>query len=244
MKKHLIILTLFLLPFLSRAQSSSDTIDLDALVALDQMGETIGTLTSVTFHLSVVTDQLDENNKLYSRPIEHEVTMVGPDKMLVKSFSLGRNRGYWYNGDHLTYYSFNENNYVTIPAPSNIMDMIEFMHTKFDMYFPAADFFYPSFTDDLLQDFKTITFKGEVNLGGHPCYELYAENDKMTAQLWILAETYNLPKKFILTYKQKNNQKYEAIFSDWDLNPEVPDAIFDFTPPANAKLISVLLAKS
>ncbi|WP_435137009.1 DUF2092 domain-containing protein [Formosa sp. A9] len=244
MKKHLMYFILCMMPYVFFAQNESRNVDLDAVVVLDQMGETIGELTSVSFHLSVANDELNADHNMVKRYKEHDVKMVGPDKMLVKSHSMGRNRGYWYNGDHITYYAFDENNYITIPAPTNIIEMIDFMNEKFDMDFPAADFFYPSFTDDVLEAFNTISYKGEVELGGQPCYLIHAENDSKLVQLWVTADAYTLPKNFVITYKKEGNKQYQATFSDWELNPEIPENIFDFTPPYNARLISVLLAKS
>lgn len=244
MKKYLTLFVITILPFAISAQTDTRKIDLDAVVVLDQMGETIGELSSVSFHLSVANDELNAEHNMAKRYKEHEVNMVGPDKMLVKSYSMGRNRGYWYNGDHITYYSFDENNYITVPAPTDIISMIDFMHEKFDMDFPAADFFYPSFTDDVLEAFNTISYKGEVVFGGQPCYLIHAENEDKMIQLWITADAYTLPKNLVITYKKEKNKQYQATFSDWELNPEIPENIFDFTPPYNAKLISVLLAKS
>ena len=170
--------------------------------------------------------------------------MVGPDKLSVKQHSKDKHSAYYYNGEVITYYSFSENNYITVDAPDNIIDMIDFMHDNFSMDFPAADFFYPTFTDDIIENFDTITYIGLDLLGGEECNLTQIENENVIVKIWISDEAHTLPKQFEITYKKKDNLKFQATFSDWQLSPELNDDIFDFTPPASARLISVLIAKS
>ncbi|WP_066226122.1 DUF2092 domain-containing protein [Formosa haliotis] len=244
MKKHIIVFVLSILPCLVSAQSSEKQIDLDAIVLLDQMGEAIGELSTVSFHLSIINDVLDADKKVTQHATECDIKMAGPDKMLVKTHSIDKHRGYWYNGELITFYSYSENNYITVEAPDNIISMIDFMHDKFEMDFPAADFFYPSFTDDLIEHFNRISYEGLEVVGGEECALITVENDNMLGKIWISDEAHSLPKQFEITYKKKDDMKYHASFSDWQLNPELNDDIFEFAPPASARLISVLIAKS
>ena len=46
--------------------------------------------------------------------------------------------------------------------------------------------------------------------------------------------------EFILTYKDKGNLQYEATFSNWQLNPEIPVSVFEFLPPPKAAQISIM----
>jgi hypothetical protein len=50
--------------------------------------------------------------------------------------------------------------------------------------------------------------------------------------------------KFAIVYKtQKGAPQYVATFSDWQINPSVPDAMFNFLPPPGATQIK-LVSKS
>ena len=80
--------------------------------------------------------------------------------MLVDSKSDGDHRGYWYNGKTITYYSYDENNYAVIKAPATIMETIEAINRDYGIYFPAADNFYFTFTDDLIANSEKIVSWG------------------------------------------------------------------------------------
>jgi len=65
----------------------------------------------------------------------------------------------------------------------------------------------------------------------------------MSIQIWISDDALFLPMKFVISYyDQIPNQQYEATFSDWKLNPQLPDEMFEFTPPPQAEEL-ILLAK-
>ncbi|MFB9053474.1 DUF2092 domain-containing protein [Formosa undariae] len=244
MKKYLTLFVLSVLPLSMMAQNVEKQIDLDAIILFDQMGEAIGELSSVSFHLSTANEFLDADKKTETKYNECDVKMVGPDKMLVKQHSKDKHSAYYYNGEVITYYSFKENNYVTVDAPNNIIDMIDFMHDNFSMDFPAADFFYPTFTDDIIENFNSIAYVGLDLLGGEECNLIKIENDNVSVKIWISAEAHTLPKQFEITYKKKDDLKFKGTFSDWQLNPELHSDIFQFTPPASARLISILIAES
>ncbi|WP_299777229.1 DUF2092 domain-containing protein [uncultured Formosa sp.] len=244
MKKYITLFVLSILPYATFAQNEDKKIDIDAVMLFDQMGEAIGELSAVSFHLSTITEVLDGDKKIENKYNECDVKMVGPDKLSVKQHSKDKHSAYYYNGKIITYYSFNENNYITVDAPDNIIDMIDFMHDNFSMDFPAADFFYPTFTDDIIENFNNISYIGLDLLGGEECNIAQIENENVIVKIWISDEAHTLPKQFEITYKKKDNLKYKATFSDWQLNPEINDNVFDFTPPASARLISVLMAKS
>ena len=146
----------------------------------------------------------------------------------------------FYDGSHLSYYNFDENNYITLEAPESTLEMIDKMHLDYNFNFPAADFFYPSFTDDMLEQFSTIKYLGSEFINGEECHRIMATNDEINVQLWLSNGTYLLPKRFVIIYKNKSNLQYESTFSNWIINPNIPNSTFDFLPPPHAKLISIL----
>jgi hypothetical protein len=152
-------------------------------------------------------------------------------------------RGFWYNGRIAIIYSFDENNYAVIEAPDNTIDMIDSIHEDYAIEFPAADFFYPTFTDDMLEVFDDIVFQGKRKLNDKECWLIVASNKDMNAQIWFSADAFTLPQRLVIVYKNDGNRQYEATFTNWNLNPEIPAAIFDFLPPPQAREVSILPRK-
>jgi hypothetical protein len=49
-----------------------------------------------------------------------------------------------------------------------------------------------------------------------------------------------LPIKVVIVYTDKPmNPQYEAVLSGWQINPDLPDAMFAFMPPPGAKKIKL-----
>ena len=114
------------------------------------------------------------------------------------------------------------------------------VNIKYGLEIPGADFFYPSFTDDILESFDKIEFLGEKSVNGKSCFHLKAVSEVMEVQLWINNDAYFLPSRYLIVDKGNDHKQFQGTFSQWELNPETPDAVFEFNPPPNASEIKIL----
>ena len=212
-----------------------------AILLLDRMSDVIGDLQSCSFTLNTAHDVEDVELGLIKNLDLHNVYLVGPDKMLIDSRGEKGHRGFWYNGKQLAYYSYSENNYAVIDAPSTILATIDTVNKTYGIEFPAADFFYPSFTDDLIENNDEIIFVGKSTIDEKDCFHIIAKNKDMSIQIWISDDALFLPMKMVLVYYDIiPNAQYEATFSDWKMNPELPDAMFEFTIPPDANKLRLI----
>lgn len=239
MKKKLCLLILISISFFGFSQETKD-IDSTAIFILDKMSDIIGNLESVSFELKNSTDKLNDDQIIEKHYSSNTITFSGPNKLMVITNGAKGKNGFWYDGSFVTYYSFDENNYVTLEAPETTIEMIDDMHQKYDFQFPAADFFYPSFTDDVIEAFDVISYIGTNTIEGEECYHILASNNDLNVHFWVSNKTYLLPKKFVIIYRNNSNLQYESTFSNWSLNPNIPDSVFNFLAPPNANLISIL----
>ncbi len=54
-------------------------------------------------------------------------------------------------------------------------------------------------------------------------------------QFWISDDDFFLPVKMVLVYGgEKSSPQFEAIYSDWSLNPNLPDGMFQSAVPPKA----------
>ena len=239
--KYYFLLAIFMIPLFSSGQE--DNVDPVAVRILDHMNDVIGELTACSYNLSSSQDILDPDYGMIKSFTESHVIMMGPDKLLVKTTGNKGNRGFWYNGEDAIFYSFSQNNYAIMDAPDNIIAVIDSVSTKYDIEIPAADFFYPSFTDDILDSFDTVKFLGVKYIKDQACYHIKTANKDMEVQYWIADDAYNLPKRYLIIYKDQENMQYQGTFDNWTLNPVIPESVFEFEPPAKAKEIKILARK-
>lgn len=238
MNKILFIL-IITLPLHLYAQESR--YDSSAILLLDKMSAVIGDLQSCSLTVNTSNDVIDVEFGLIKHFSVHQVYFSGPDKMLVDSQGEKGHRGFWYNGNQLAYYSYTENNYAVIETPPTILATIDTVNKTYGIEFPAADFFYPSFTDDLMRNSDEIVFVGKSIINDKDCFHIIAKSSAMSVQIWISDDALFLPVKMVIVYYDVNpNQQYEATFSNWQLNPLLPNAMFEFTPPVGADKLKLI----
>jgi len=214
----------------SCASEDKEQYDTRALESLDAMSEAIGELGACSYTLNDV-NVLEDGTKYYN---QHDVYLRGPDKMYVHSVGTKGDRSTWYDGSTLAYYSFDKNTYATVEAPDTIMKMIEYVNEKYGIDFPAADFFYPDLTDDILDHFDHVLFMGDETMNGLETTSVLASNDNNIMQIWIDKAT-NLPLKFLIDSKASTAEYYVATFSNFKVNPDLPDLLFATNAPINSE---------
>jgi hypothetical protein len=153
--------------------------------------------------------------------------------MYIHSIGTKGERSYWYDGKTMGYFNYTKNVFDTIPAPDNIIKTIDVIHHKYGIDFPAADFFYPTFTDDMIDGFDKILFYGDETIDGVDCVVSESVNDKYLVHIWINKST-NLPHKLVISTVNNPLGYYEAVFSNWRVNADLPDILFEFKPPLNS----------
>lgn len=218
-----IIFTLVLCGALFTSCNSKEY-DTRAINSLDTMTAAIGELKacSYTIHTIIANDSI-EINKM------SDAYMRGPDKLYVHTVGTQGERGFWYNGKSFAYFSYNKNEYDIIDAPNNILKLIDTINETYGIDFPAADFFYPSLTDDILENYNSVLFTGEEKIDGVNCVSIEASNDREILQIWI-DETTNLPHRMVMESKINKNEFYDVVFSNWRIDPSLPDLLFEFQP--------------
>jgi hypothetical protein len=240
MKKLFTAVSIFLFSMLGLSGQDQD-IDPVAVQILDRMSDVIGELTSCSFKLATEVDAENYPYGLIKEYDYHEVHFLGPDKMLTNSRGHNGHRGYWYNGSNVTYYSYDENNYGIMDAPADIISTMDSINRAYGIEFPAADFFYPTFTDDILDNFNEVKFLGNRYLEGKICFHILADSEDTSVQIWVADDALNLPVKLVILYKdQQPATQYQATFTDWNINPDLPMTIFEFTPPDEANQVTMI----
>jgi hypothetical protein len=222
------------------ATAQANNYDTLAVLIFDRMSGIIGDMESCSFKLNVAND-VAETAGLVKQFTDYEVYLEGPDKMLITAQGFKGHRQFYYNGKYFAHYSYDENNYGILKTPGNTIETIDHLHKNYGIDFPAADFFYPTFTDDMLELSDSIRFLGMVQIRGKEYYTIMAYSEKINVQFWINNDAYNLPGKFVITYKDKpGSPQYAGAFSEWQINPVFPVSMFEFIPPPGAKEVRIL----
>ncbi len=216
-------------------------IDTVAVAILDKMSAMIGDLGSCSVTIKSNYDVTSKELGLIKHSDEEHLYLHGPNKLLLKSEGDRGSRDFYFDGKTLTYYSPDKNQYGQIEAPVSLVEMIDSVNKVYGIEFPAADFLYPTFVDDILDDSKELVYLGLTKVDGKECYHIAGRGTDKLFQFWIADDAYTLPVKMVLVYTNKEmNPQYEAVLSDWQVNPNLPGAIFQFDIPHKARKVKMV----
>lgn len=236
----LYLLPLFLAQMAQAQAPKARRIDTVAVQVLDKMSATIGDLHSCSVAVHSNYDVVSSELGLIKHSDEIDLYLQGPNKVLVRSEGDRGSRSLFYNGSMLTYYSMDKNQFAQVAKTESIIPMIDTVSKEYGIEFPAADFFYPNFVDDIIGDSRTLVYLGLTRINGKECYHIAGVGTDKTFQFWIANDAYYLPLKMVIVYTDGGtNRQYEATLNDWQINPSLPDAIFEFTAPPHARKIKL-----
>jgi hypothetical protein len=236
---------LLLVAVTGSAMAQAPRIDTVAVSILDRMSAMIGDLSSCSVVVKANYDISSHHLGLIKHADEQHLYLHGPDKLMVHSEGDKCSRDFFYDGQTLSYYSVDKNQYGQIPAPSSIMEMIDSVNKHYGIEFPVADFFYPGFVDDIIAEAKDLAYLGITKIDGKECFHIAGTASDKSFQFWIANDAYYLPLKMVIVYTGKEmNPQYEAVLSDWQINPTLPDALFTFMAPPKAKKIRLAALSS
>lgn len=222
----------------SSSENQNGVYDSRAVESLDKMSEVIGQLNSCSYTLNTYVSEKATEDARTEFSNENDVYMRGPDKMHVRVNGTKGEYGYWYDGSNLSFYSYDKGTYDTVDAPDRIVEAIDFLNAKYGIDFPAADLFYPSLTDDILEHFNTVLYFDNVTVDEVSCVLVEASNTERLLQIWI-DESTNLPYKLLLAGRSDGGDYYEGVFTNWKLDPKLPDILFEFEPPSNSTRVNI-----
>lgn len=221
--------------------SQTQRIDSAAVFILNKTTESLQYIKSCSFKAILTYDISNESLGLIKHSVNEKVSIKFPDKLKITSSGDKGNRSLWYNGKKLSYYSLDNNTYADTPAPKSVIETIDEASKKFGIEFPAADFFYESFLEDLRSEQGNLIYLGKTIIDDKECYHIAGTDKNKSFQFWIGNDDYFLPLKMVIVYTtDKDKPQYEAVYKDWIINSDFTDYMFEFTPPPNASKVKIL----
>ena len=144
----------------------------------------------------------------------------------------------FFDGKNIAVFNTKENVYATVASPGTVDEAIAYFLTDLDMRLPLAEWLSSQFAKTLPEQVRAAIYVEPSQIAGVPCDHLALRGDTADLQLWVAQGNQPLPHRLVITYKHEDGRpEFWAQFGEWNLAPEVPDALFVFTPPAGAAKI-------
>jgi len=208
---------------------------------LREMTEYLNSLEQFTFHTDDTEDSmLPSGQKLqFARTVD--VSIRRPNRFRADVKGDLKNQQLFYDGRTITLLDTNLNYYGTIQAPATINAALDYALESFALRAPLADLVRRDSFDLLTEHVTSSFYVGLHDVDGVKCHHLAFRQDDIDWQVWIEDTKTPLLRKVIITQKRVTGApQFTALLSDWNVAPKLPDSLFTFLMPENAKKIEFL----
>lgn len=219
------------------AADSKSELDKTAQEVLQRMSDYLGTAKSVSFKASTLFDVVQEGGIKLKMGAERRVFLRRPNKLYIRTVrdDLVR-RETWYDGKTLSVHSEDRNAYMTEPVPSELGAMLEHVQDKLELNMPLADLLSGNLYEQSKQHLISGKYLGKRLVDGVLTHYLSFESEGADWQVWVEAGDRPLPRRYVIVdVTSPGEPGFLARLSDWQVNIELGDPLFSFTPPQGAK---------
>ncbi len=216
-------------------------IEPEALTVLKRMSDALSSLKQFSFDAEVNFDEPIDSGQMVQYGGVVTITVKRPNKVFAEMTGDRAQRKAWYNGKELTMFDQKKDFYGQLETPDTIDKTMDYLMETYDFTLPLADILhtdpYGSFSDGALEGVVI----GDAIVRGKQCSHIAFAGELIDWQIWVSKEEPALPCKLVITYEdQPGVPQYQATFSNWNVNPEVPNSLFKAQIPEDAVKIDFI----
>jgi hypothetical protein len=211
-----------------------DTIDPQAIAALNRMSEYLKKLKTFRIKSEVSKDELVDTNMKIQKSASNEVSVQLPNRLHAHMAGDEQDLQFIYDGQTVTLYDAAGKHYANAPAPPTVARTLDAIRARYGIVFPLSDFIEMSAQENLLQNITAAGYIGTSRVNGVECDHIAVRQPDVDWQVWIEKGDTPLPRKVVITTKTQPTQPQFIATLTWDTTPTIDSNLFTFTPPADA----------
>jgi hypothetical protein len=147
-----------------------------------------------------------------------------------------------FDGKDITVYLPNENVYASTSKPGTLDEAIQYVVGDLKVRVPLAMMLLSTLPSEVDSRVASADYVEKTTITGVPCDHLAVRTTQgVDFQVWVAQGDQPLPRRIVITYIGETGQpQFWADLSEWNLAPEISDALFSFTPANGAERIQFL----
>jgi hypothetical protein len=187
-----------------------------------------------------MTDQVLESGQKIQFSSTRKIAVRRPDRIAAEVTGDLVNERLAYRGDTLTIVDVEQGAYAQVSVPDNIDEMFDYVAANYGIVAPLADLAFSDPCAAVSTEVQIGRYVGLHNVLGVKCHHLAFRQRGLDWQIWIEDGDKPVPRKMIITYKSSPGQpQYIALLGEWNLNPRLPDSMFELQIPEGREKIEV-----
>jgi hypothetical protein len=214
-----------------------DTVDPDAVEALNKMAAYLYTLKSFQVISNATNDDVLDDGEIIQNTSKVDLLAAKPDRLRVEVTSDERHRLYLYDGKNFSVWARLVNYYATVPAPPTIGKLLDVAYDKYGIDLPLIDLFRWGKDKDDAKKLTSAIDIGPSTVEDVTCEHYAFRQPGVDWQIWIQLGEFPLPRKLVISTLTDEARPQHSDTLTWNLAPSFNDEAFVFNPPPDAKRI-------
>jgi len=213
-----------------------ETVDPDADRILQSMSTYLGALTKFSATADVDSEIIDMNGQKLQLSSSASVLVERPNKLYATRRGPVADVEVLFDGKVVTIHGKGLDVYAQFDSPGTIDDAIATLGFETGLDAPGADLLYADSYAGLTSNVTSGAYLGTAYVNGVECHHLAYRAPKVDWQIWVQAGEKPLPMKYVITSKWvAGAPEYALRFRNWDTQPKIDSAKFQFTVPEGAR---------
>jgi hypothetical protein len=224
----------------SPTQSPSE---LQAMPILKSMGEYLAHAGRFSVTIRDGYDVVQESGQKIEFGELRMVTVSRPDRLRIEvERGDGQKDLVIFDGKDMTIYTANDNIYATFSRQGTLDQAIKYAVDDLKIRMPLSLMLLSTLPSELDKLGVSADYVETTTIADVRCDHLAVRTTAgVDFQIWVAQGGEPLPRRIVITYKDEKGQpQFWADLSNWNLAPNVSDALFAFTPPNGAERIQFL----
>ena len=224
------------------AHSARDdgNVDATAMKSIERLSDFLAGTKQFGVTIDVAYDVVQEWGQKLEFGETRVLTVRRPDRLRVATTDRdGAVSGVVFDGREIAAFNLGDKVYATTPQSGSLDDAIDHFVNDLGMRLPMAAILQGRLAKDVKGWARDIRYVDESTIAGVACDHVALHGDWEDVQLWIARGDRPLLQRIVITYhRAESKPQFSAQLHDWNLSPDVADAVFAFTPPAGATKIA------
>lgn len=215
--------------------AQAQTVDPAAVETLQRTMDYLGSLKQFSVHTQNTLEGVLETGQKVQFDVSNVLMLKRPNKLLAKRHGDLVDQSFSYDGKKLSLYNASLNYYASVAAPDGIEAMLDFARESLGIIAPASDLLYTNAFPLMMENVYTAIIVGKSAIGGVSTNHLLFSRPDIDFQIWVPETGDPLPLKYVVTDKIHYGQpSTTVVMSNWNVDPNLTDSVFNFVPPQNA----------
>jgi len=216
----------------------------EALAILKVMSDFLAGQPALRFEAEVGWDAMQVTGQRLEFGARRVMTVRRPDRARMESVRRdGEVATVYFDGQRISIDLPDEQAYVSLERPGTLDQAIDYLTDEMNTPVRLGDLVQADIYGDVAPKVVSGFWVGEEEIEGVLCDHIALRAEHVDAQLWVEEGDRPVPLRMVITYREAaGTPQFWAQTSGWDFAPDVPDSLFEYTPPEGAEQIPMLAA--